>query len=76
MHTEIGFNAGISEKVAVVSGGASGIGRACAELLSTSGAKVAVFDIDVAAGQGTAKGIIEQGGQAIFINCDVSQNQS
>jgi len=70
------FDTGVNGKVAVVSGGASGIGRACAELLSTAGAKVAVFDIDVKQGQDTAKMINEQNGKALFIKCDVSSNKS
>ena len=70
------LNTGISDKVAVVSGGASGIGKACAELLSTAEAKVAIFDIDVERGQVTAKDINERGGQALFLNCDVSNGES
>lgn len=76
MDIEYRFNAGISNKVAIVSGGASGIGKACAELLSTAGAKVAVLDIDVERGQEAAKDINEQGGQALFLNSDVSKDQS
>jgi NAD(P)-dependent dehydrogenase (short-subunit alcohol dehydrogenase family) len=67
---------GITDKVALVSGGASGIGKACVELLSTAGAKVAILDIDIERGQEVAKDINKQGGQALFLTCDVSKDQS
>jgi NAD(P)-dependent dehydrogenase (short-subunit alcohol dehydrogenase family) len=72
---ENNFNPGIEDKVALVSGGASGIGKACAQLLSTAGAKVAILDIDIGRGKEVAKEIIDQGGKAIFIECDVSKNE-
>jgi NAD(P)-dependent dehydrogenase (short-subunit alcohol dehydrogenase family) len=41
-----GFREGLSDRVAVVTGGASGIGAACAEALAAAGASVAVIDVD------------------------------
>jgi NAD(P)-dependent dehydrogenase (short-subunit alcohol dehydrogenase family) len=70
-----GYNAGIIDKVALVSGGASGIGKACAKLLSTAGAKVAILDIDIERGKEVAKELNDQGGKALFLNCDVSKDQ-
>ena len=46
-------------RVAVVTGGASGIGRACARLLSQKGARVAIIDLDEAGARETARGLDE-----------------
>lgn len=70
-----GNNAGIVDKVALVSGGASGIGKACVKLLSTAGAKVAFLDIDIERGKEVAKEINDQGGKALFLKCDVSKDK-
>ena len=61
-------------KTAIVSGAASGIGRATALLLAREGAAVTVADIDEAAGPKVAGQITDEGGQAIFARCDVSQS--
>jgi NAD(P)-dependent dehydrogenase (short-subunit alcohol dehydrogenase family) len=76
MDIENGFKGSISGKVALVSGGASGIGKASASLLSTAGAKVAILDIDNERGEDLAKEINDQGGKALFIKCDVSKGKS
>jgi NAD(P)-dependent dehydrogenase (short-subunit alcohol dehydrogenase family) len=60
-------------KVAVVTGGASGIGKAVAELLSKEGANVVVADINAAAASETADSIARDGGSAIAVSCDISQ---
>jgi NAD(P)-dependent dehydrogenase (short-subunit alcohol dehydrogenase family) len=59
-------------KVAVITGGANGMGRATAVLFAQEGARVVVADVDQAAGQQVASEIIAQGGQALFVPCDVS----
>jgi NAD(P)-dependent dehydrogenase (short-subunit alcohol dehydrogenase family) len=59
-------------KVAVVTGGAMGIGRASAEIFAREGASVVVADIDEVGGQQTVATIEANGGRASFIRTDVS----
>jgi NAD(P)-dependent dehydrogenase (short-subunit alcohol dehydrogenase family) len=59
-------------KVALVSGSGSGIGRATAERLAAEGAKVFCSDINEDAVQNTANQIRTNGGEATAIRCDVS----
>ncbi len=60
-------------KVAIVTGAASGIGRATAKMFAQSGAKVAVADYDATSGQETVGMIKGDGGDATFIKTDVSK---
>jgi 3-oxoacyl-[acyl-carrier protein] reductase len=62
----------LPNKVALVTGAGSGIGRATAELFAREGAKVALVDVNAEAGQVTLDTIAEAGGEAIFIEADVS----
>jgi NAD(P)-dependent dehydrogenase (short-subunit alcohol dehydrogenase family) len=59
-------------KVAIVTGGGSGIGAATAEMLAVHGARVTVADINGEAAAGVAQRIVESGGQALAIAADVS----
>lgn len=59
-------------KVAIVTGGGSGIGRASALLFAREGAKVVVADFDSAAGAETAEAVRAQGGAATFVPVDVA----
>lgn len=59
-------------EVAIVTGGAQGLGKAIAQALCKQGAKAAVFDIDAAKGQKVVSEIKEQGGDAQFFVCDVA----
>ena len=59
-------------KVAIVTGGASGIGKASALLLSKAGACVVVADVDYQGGQAVADIIVKNGGKAIYMHCDVT----
>ena len=60
-------------KVALVTGGGSGIGRATSLVYAKGGAKVVVVDRDVEGGEETAQLIKEAGGEAALIHADVSQ---
>jgi NAD(P)-dependent dehydrogenase (short-subunit alcohol dehydrogenase family) len=62
------------DKVAVVTGGSSGIGRATAIAFAREGAKVVVADIEAEGGEATVKAINDAGGVAIFVRTDVSRS--
>lgn len=59
-------------KVAVVTGAASGIGKATALLFAEHGASVVVADLNVEVGEATASMIRDHGGRAIFSETDIS----
>jgi len=65
----------LDNKVALVTGAASGIGRAIAETFAAAGAFVYVADRDAKGGQETAKGIAAASGKAAFIALDVTSEQ-
>ncbi|MBE1552064.1 hypothetical protein GGC64_006151 [Mycobacterium sp. OAS707] len=60
-------------KVAIVTGGASGIGEATAKRLAADGASVVIADIDESGGKRVVNEIAEEGGHAAFIPTDVSR---
>lgn len=62
-------------KVAVLTGVASGIGAATAELFSLAGARIVGGDINTEAGQATIARIADQGGEAVFAATDVTKRE-
>jgi NAD(P)-dependent dehydrogenase (short-subunit alcohol dehydrogenase family) len=63
-----------SGKVALVTGGAAGIGRATALAFAAEGLQVVVSDVDVNGGEGTVQLIRDAGGEATFVRCDVTRD--
>ncbi len=66
----------VDERVALVTGGGSGIGRATALRFAAEGARVVVGDISLEAGEETAELIRDDGGEALFIYMDVTDEKS
>ena len=63
----------LKDKIAIVTGGANGIGKATGELFAEEGAWVLVADIEREPGEETVRGIRAKGGQAEFCHADVSK---
>ena len=64
------------DKAAIVTGGASGIGRAICERFAAEGCRVVIADIDAAGGDGVAQEIRSQGLEAHFVKTDVADENS
>lgn len=65
----------VDGKVALVTGGAMGMGESHCLLLAREGARVVVTDINTEAGEATAQQIRDEGGEAIFIHHDVASEE-
>lgn len=65
-----------NNKIVVVTGGASGLGYASAKAFALEGARVAIFDVDKQMGPKAVEEIERDGGKAVFIPCDLTdENQ-
>lgn len=65
----------LKDKVAIVTGAAKGIGWGIAKVFLQEGAKVAVVDWDEKTGKQAVEDFKKQGGEAVFIECDVSNER-
>lgn len=65
----------LKDKVALITGGASGIGRETSLLFAAQGASVIVCDVNDQAGAATVKDIEQSGGKAIYARADVSKSE-
>ena len=66
----------LKNKVAVITGGGAGIGRATCELFAEEGAAVIVADRDETTGREVSQGIVSRGGRAQFVCTDVANEES
>jgi NAD(P)-dependent dehydrogenase (short-subunit alcohol dehydrogenase family) len=64
----------LKDQVALITGGASGIGRETAHLFAAEGAAVVVADVSDEAGRETTEAIRAEGGQAAYVHADVSSD--
>lgn len=63
----------LTDRVAIITGGANGIGRATAQRFAREGASIVIADLDAERGEETISEIAALGGQATFIRTDVAQ---
>jgi NAD(P)-dependent dehydrogenase (short-subunit alcohol dehydrogenase family) len=61
-----------AKKVVIITGAAAGIGKACSQIFARKGFCVGMLDIDESEGRQAAQEILDKGGDAIFIPCDVA----
>jgi len=61
----------LHDKVAIITGGASGIGKESSLLFAAEGAAVVVSDVDEQNGQAVVDSIVKKGGKAVFVRADV-----
>jgi 3(or 17)beta-hydroxysteroid dehydrogenase len=66
----------VKGKVALVTGGAMGIGEACARMFASEGAAVAITDVNIERGSSLAEEINCSGGAAIFVEHDVTEESA
>ncbi|WP_321930401.1 3-hydroxybutyrate dehydrogenase [Paraburkholderia guartelaensis] len=66
----------LNEKVALVTGAASGIGESCARKLASDGATVVIADLNIANAQKVAEDIVANGGKAIAVAMDVTSEEA
>src|SRR5258706_3851016 len=63
-------------KVAIITGGGAGIGRASVELFAREGARAVIAELDAASGEAARDAVAKQGGTCLFVRTDVSDPES
>ena len=63
----------LNDKVAIVTGGGSGIGRSISSLFASQGAKVIIVDIDQKSSKETVNDIKQSAGEVFFRECSISE---
>lgn len=63
-------------KVIIITGGGNGIGRAAVSVFAREGARLAIADIDKGAAEAAARAVKDQGGEALALGCDISQESA
>lgn len=66
----------LKDKVAIITGGGAGIGRACVELFAAEGARVVIAEYNLETGAAVRDGVVAAGGEAICVQTDVSSPDS
>src|SRR5689334_6631448 len=66
----------VAGKVAIVTGGASGLGRRMASVLAGNGASVAIADVNLERAQALAQSLVAAGGKVMAVRLDVTDPQS
>ncbi|HLA81414.1 MAG TPA: SDR family NAD(P)-dependent oxidoreductase, partial [Thermoleophilia bacterium] len=64
----------LENRVAIVTGGAKGMGRAISQLFAKEGAKVTIADIDLPGAEETLRGVQAAGGEGLVVKCDVTDS--
>jgi len=72
MNSTININGRLNDKVAIITGGASGIGKATAIRFAQEGAQIAIWDVQEARGQEVIKILLEMGSRTIFYNVNIA----
>ena len=65
----------LTDRVAVITGGAAGMGKAIAQKFAGEGCSVVISDISESAGKKTAEEVSKTGSKAIFVKCDVTSSE-
>ena len=66
----------LEDKVIVITGAGGGVGKAAVKIMAAQGAKIVALDIDEKLTEKVVKGVINSGGEAISVACDISDEQS